>query len=589
MLSGLVTGTLGYSLKREFLANAIALRDVESYSFEIYSVDLTGLSAATIQSKIYSQFTGVYSGDINVTVFNTENAIGFPSDSLRAAKFNVTVEVRKPVYNLSTLQTELSSSNYSGLDAAFFTGYAPYLTDFKESFSFATNTNGNREFNHDLSFGLRTGWGSGGATQTGRKSYAQQIASGIFAKDKNTPFGIATMIGSISTVGDSGQTRNYFSESYDLMRNTYSFARRRELLPIDVVSGVANIANSFNLGLDGLVEVTEKTTIQGNKDFSQTRAGLDSYLSTSFSRCSGVYAQFYNSGIALQDSQYSGTAWYLPLINTALRTVKNYDARSLTASYDVAYGNNPIITGGDSTIFQTVEFDIDLFDRLDAYHSFDFVTNRVVNDSGKFITLMTSITGSSPSYMSSYYSTWYPDLVAKYPAFNLVKATATWPNIKSKSTVKLNYSNNPSFFISYDGMFFRILDYSIDDKRPVDVVNEYKIVNRPTKTSVLSYGYQTEPGEVVVNMRVSLGKQSLTFYPDGVGSFTSFEGQPLWRWLQAIYKYGGELLMQQFDYPTTDLNWFLSDSKFTLDSEGNMTIQLNYTYSYKKRNPGDFM
>ena len=585
MLSGLVTGTLGYSLKREFLANAIALRDVEVYNYDFYSVDAANQNASTIQALITKQFTGLYSGDINVSVFNTDHTQSFNSDSLRAARFHVTIEVRKPIYNLASMQSELSTPYYSGLDAAFFTGNGPYLTEFKESFSFATNTNGNREFAHDISFGLRTGWGSGGATSTGRKAFAQGIASGIFASDKNTTFGIATMSGIVSTLADTGNTRNYFSEAYDLMKNTYSFSKRRELLPFDASSGVVNLNNSFNMNADGTIDVSEKGYIQGKIDFSQTKAALESYLSSSFTRCSGVYSQFYTSGISLQDNQYSGLSWnsLLPLINTPMKTVKTFDARGISAGYDVSYTNNPTVTGNYATITQLVEFEIDLYDRLDASHTFDFVVNRVQNNSGYFTTLMNAVTGSSPAYMKNYYSGYYPEIAAKYDEFNLIKTTATWPNIKTKSSVRLSYSNNPSFFITYDGMFFRILDYSIDDRRPVDVVNEYKVVNRPTKMSVLNYGYQTEKGEVVVNMKISLGKQSSVFYPDGKGTFGVYEGYPISRWLQSIYKFGGELLMQQFNYPTTSLNWFLSDSKFNTDGEGNMTVQINYVYTLKKR------
>jgi hypothetical protein len=586
ILSGLITGTLGYSLKREFLANAIALRDVESYAYEIASVDLTGFSAKTIQSQIYNQFTGVYSGDINVTVFNTENTFSFPSDSLRATKYNVTIEVRKPIRNLASIQPELASGYYAGLDAAFWTGYSPYLTDFKETFTFVTNANGNREFSHDISFGLRTGWGIGGATSSGRKSYAQTIASGIFANDKNTTFGLTTMVGSVSGIADTGNTRNYFSEGYDLIRNTYNFSRRRELLPFDGAVSIFNLNNTLNMNTDGTVDVSEKAYLQGKVDFSQAKASLESYLASSFARCSGVYSQFYVSGVMMQDSQYSGMAWnsLLPLINIPTKTIKTYDARSLNAGYDVTYTNNPTITGNSAIISQTIEFDIDPYDKLDASHTFDFTVNRAINNSGYIVELMNAVTGASPNYMQSYYTTYYPEIYTKYNDFNLIKTSSSWSNIKTKSSTRISYSNNPSFFVSYDGMTFRILDYSIDDKKPVDVVNEFEVINRPTKTSVLSYGYQTERGEIVVNMRISLGKQSLIFYPNGVGNFGTFEGYPISRWLQAIYKYGGELLMQQLNYPTVALNWFISDSKFTMDSEGNMTVQINYTYTLKKKN-----
>jgi hypothetical protein len=584
-LSGLITGTLGYSLKREFLANSVALRDVETYDFDIWSVDMVGQNASTVQSGIKRQFTGVYSGDINVSVFETKHQQSWTSDAFRGAQYHVTVEVRKAPANLSSTQPELGSGYYAGLDASFFTGYGPYLLDFKESFTFSTNQNGNREFNHELGFGLKTGWGSDGATATGRKAYAQKIASGIFSNDKNTTLGFTTMVNSVLTLADSGLTRNYFTESYDLMRNTYSFGRKREILPLDATSGTFNLIHSLSLNSDGTTDVTEKGITQGAINFSQAKSFAETYLSSSYSRCSGIYKDFYNSGVMLQDSQYSSLTWnsLISLINTPTKTIKTYDARSITAGYDVSYTNNPNVTGSGAMISQTVEFDIDTYDKLDASHSFDFSLNKAVLDSGYFLTLMNTVTGASPSYMANHYASYYPSIYSAYPSFSLTKTETSWPNIKSKATTKFTYSNSPSYFVQYDGLTFRVLDYSLDFKKPADIVQEYKIVNRPNKMSVLSYGYQTEKGEFVVNMRISLGKQSDTFFPNGVGQFTIFDGIPLYRWLQAIYKYGGQLMMAELDFPTMGLQWFIDDSKFNVDSDGNLVVQINYVYTYKKR------
>ena len=230
-LQGLVTGTLAYSLKREFLGSAVALRDVETYDYEIFSVDFSGLSANQIQTQIKNQFYQIYSGDVKVNVFNTQNSYQFPSDSIRSTKYNVSVELKKPVQNLSSMMPELNSGYYSGIDSSFWFSYGQYLLDFKEEFGFATNSNGNREFNHQVSFGLQTGLPNTDS-QTGRKSNAQNIASGIFANDKNTTFGISTLSGIVSSIADNTVYRNYYSESYDLFKNSYSFSRKREMLPL---------------------------------------------------------------------------------------------------------------------------------------------------------------------------------------------------------------------------------------------------------------------------------------------------------------------------------------------------------------------
>src|SRR5882724_4925578 len=327
-ISGLITGTLGYALRREFLSNAFAIRDVQTFNYEIYSVDFTG-DANNIQTQIKNQFSQFYSGDVHVIVFNTQNTFQFPSDSIRASRFNITVEIKSPLTNISSGFPELSSAYYSGLNTTFWTNYGQYLLDFREGFDFAINSNGQREFNHSISFGLQTGW-SGDNSAAGRKSYAQSIVSGIFGNDSNTTFGLSVLSGQISGVGNSGIFRNYFTESYDLIKNVYSFGRKREELPFDGTGIIYDLSNSINMANDGTIDVSEKASTQGKINFALAESILESYLGAAYPRCSGIYSKFYNTGIILQDNQYSViTGSLLPLINTPIKTVRILDANSL--------------------------------------------------------------------------------------------------------------------------------------------------------------------------------------------------------------------------------------------------------------------
>lgn len=587
-ISGLITGTLGYALKREFLANSLAIRDVQTFNYEIYSVDFTG-DANVIQNQIKNQFAQVYSGDVRVNVFSTAHSYQFPSDSIKAAKFNVSVEIKSPTINLSSSFPELASGYYSGLDANFWTTNGQYLLDFKESFDFATNNDGNREFNHSVSFGLQTGW-SGDNSATGRKAFAQNIISGIFGNDSGTTFGIATMVGQISGVGNSGVFRNYFTESYDLMKNTYSFARKREELPYDGTGVVLNLSSSINMASDGTIDVAEKALTQGKIAFSSASSVLENYLSGSYSRCSGVYSKFYNTGVMVQDPQYSPifTSGFLPLINTPIKTVKTYDATSMSANYEVTYTNNPNFSGDGTMTSQLMEVNINTYNVVDITHSFDYTVNRVLNNSGYFTGLMNNTTGTSPSAVSGYYMTNFSNIYATYPKMSMVKSDFTWPNVKTKGSAKFQYSNNPSYFVTINGLLFNVLNYNVTDRRPVDLVNEYKVINRPTKTSVLSYAYQSERGTILVDIKSEIGKQSSSFSPDGVGSFASVNGTTLGQYLIALYQFAGQVFLKQFGYPTVAFNWFISDAKYTFNSQGNLNVQLEYTYTLKKRIASNF-
>jgi len=599
ILQGLITGTLGYDLKKEFFSNSFMFREVETYNYEIYSVDFLNSTAQQIQNQIQAQFSQVYSGDIRVKVFNTQNTFQFPSDSIKAAKYNVSVEIKKPVVNLSGQFPELTGNFYSGIDYNFWTNYGQYILDFKEDFGFSTKDNGNREFSHNIGFGLQTGW-SGDNSVTGRKIYAQNIASGIFGNDQNTPYGLSTMVKEITGLGNNTVFRNYYNESYDLLRNVYTFSRKREELPFSDTNIVFNLSNSLNLNSEGMIEVSEKASTLGKIDYNLAKNNLETYYANSYSRCSSFYNSFYNMSVILQDGQYSGNGLnnsnLLPLINTPIKLVKFYDTNSMAANYDVTYTNNPTFSGDGTVTSQTIQFDINPYNLVEATHTFDYTLNRIINNSGYYTTLFANTTGSSKATVSNYYSTYFAgsnNAYNSFPNLNLTKVNAEFPNIKTRTSVKFTYSNNPTYFVNINGITFNVIDSNVEIKKPTDIVNEYKIVNRPTNKSILSYAYQSEKGEISINVKATLGKQHNVFSPDGVGSFgilvdNGLSGYTLLALLQALYKYAGQIFLNQFNYPIVAFNWFISDSKYSFNSDGGLTVQLNYCYTLKKRNAANY-
>lgn len=592
MFSGLITGTLGYELKREFLANSLAVCDVQTYNYEIYSVDL-GVNPLNIQNAIQSQFSQVYSGDVHVKVFSSQNTFSFPSDSLNASRYNVVVEIKQPPVSLSGNFPELSTPYYNGLDLNFWFTYGQYLLGFKEDFNFATNANGNREFSHNVAFGLQTGW-MGDNSTTGRKAFAQTIVSYIFSGDTGTTFGLDTMLGQISGVANTGTFRNYYTESYDLFKNTYSFGRKREELPFDGTGVVVNLSNSITMNGEGIIEVSEKANTFGTISFPTARTNLDNYLASSYTRCLNVYNSFYNTGIIMQDSQYlfdGITSSNLPLINTPVKILRSYDSQNLSANYDVSYTNNPTFSGDGTITSQNFEINIGEYNRVEAVHSFDYTVNRIINNAAYISTLISNTTGSSPAQMNAVYLTDASGISAIYPNLNLIKTEVSWPNIKTKASAKMHYSNSPIYFVTVNGVTFNMLDITVENKIPSDIVNEFKVVNRPTKKSILSYAYQTDKGEISVTAKAAVGRHTNAFFPDGVGDFIYLDGgetMTLSTYLQALYKTTGQIFLQTFGIPTVAFNWFISDSKYSIDSDGVLNVTVNYTYTIKKRRAANF-
>jgi hypothetical protein len=292
----------------------------------------------------------------------------------------------------------------------------------------------------------------------------------------------------------------------------------------------------------------------------------------------------------MQDQQYQGVNFSnsLLLINSPIRTVKSYDAHNLSAGYEIVFSNNPNISGSVITS-QTIEFEIDSYNRVEATHLYEFTASKILNNNSIFATLVNNAKSTTQGIVGSYYNAPAFSIVkSEFANLNLTKMSTVWPNIKTKGSVKFSYSNNPSYFVQTDGLTFNYLDSTIENKKPTDLVNEFKVVNRPSRMSVLSYSYQNEKGEIVINLKANIGKQSNWFSPDGVGNFLNLSHptngtQPLSRYLTALFKFGGLLFLNQFNYPTMGLNWFLSDSKISFDSDSILNVTLTYSYTVKMR------
>jgi hypothetical protein len=151
----------------------------------------------------------------------------------------------------------------------------------------------------------------------------------------------------------------------------------------------------------------------------------------------------------------------------------------------------------------------------------------------------------------------------------------SWPYNKNKASVNLTYSNNPRNNVTVNGVHFNVLDYTIDNNVPQDMVTEYKVINRPTKFSVLNYAYQSSVGEITVNFTAQIGRLTnewMTGFREDIGIY-----------LYALYQYGTTLFMAQFNNVVPlNFNFYLADVKYNLNNDGILTMNLKYSYTIKK-------
>lgn len=553
---GITTGLMGYSLRKELFSDSIPFREVETFNFEVYSSDNANQSPLTIQSGIYSEFVSKYSGDINVKVFNVPAEYVFPNDSIRSAKFIVQVEIRHSPSSLTGFN-ELSGSFYSGLDGNFFNQYASTLVDFKEDFSFEKGENGNHSLSHEVSFAL----------MTGSKPLATQIISGIYSTDYNLPFGMFALSGSM-TGANPNTVQDYYTESFDLIRNSYSFSKKREFLPYDASSFDYNLNHSMNLNENGVFDITEKCDLKGKISFLQAQQGLNLVYAGSQSRCNNFYNTF--SSYISQPGEPPSTA---PISSTPRKLNQVFDKPSFAASYEVTFTNDPEFTNSGYSQKHIIELEVNQKNIVNISDKYTYTFNKRSPSFGGAYNLLSGTYNTSPTVASGYYanSSYYQ---STWP-LRMTNVDLTWPYNLHQSNITLDYSNDPRNNVVIGGLMFNTLDVHVENVQPVDIIQEYKIINRPNKLSVLNYAYQTEKGMINVSIDASIGRLSNEF----VNGFRT----DLTQYVSALYTYGINKFVENFTKMSPiNFTYYLSDVKYSLNNDGNVNMTLEFSYTVKK-------
>lgn len=557
---------MGFSLKKEMLGDALFMREIATFRYELLSLDFQGMNRQAITANIQNEFRTKYSGDINVKVFEVPTDYSFPNDTIRVGKYNVEVQVRS-VPALSSWNSELNGSNpyYKGLDVALM-GSGKNLQDFKEGFSFEVNENGNQVFGHDLSFGLLTG----------SKGSAIDIASGIFSQDRNTSFGISTMVNAVSQLADPSVYQNYYTETYDTLKNQYSFSRKREVLPSGAANYVFNLVHTLDTKDDGIVDVTEKGTVRGKLSFAGAQGGMESLISSAFARCNNFYGTY-----ALLAVGGFNVATITPLVALPFRTTRMLTPRALAADYEVGYTNNQQFKTDGTITNELFDLQDDQLGIITLKHTLDFTYNKRVAPPTIFATLIDTAVTNSPAAASGYFAAVVTNGTYGYntaaPPIHHIKKEVAWPNKKNKGArVVMEYSNHPKYFVGINGVEYRVLDTKVDTTIPADMITEYKVINRPTKYSLMNYAYQTERAQVTVTIDAGIGRN-----PD---EFLILFRNDLSRFVANLYQYAVTIFFKEFinDIPIA-FTYYLQDMKYTYNSEqGTLQVSVVFGYTMKK-------
>jgi hypothetical protein len=166
-------------------------------------------------------------------------------------------------------------------------------------------------------------------------------------------------------------------------------------------------------------------------------------------------------------------------------------------------------------------------------------------------------------------------------ALTLVESNITAPVRGKAYSASFSFSDDPMYdlsriinpFTKQRITGFKTMQVSIDKTEPKDIIEEYKIINKDSNQSVLSYGYQQEPGSVSINCRGQMIRpaQNLLEY------FKLPTGEAI-----DILKYSKGLFLRDVMRGEKLYNYFLQGGSYTFGSQNTFDLNLNFVYTRKR-------
>jgi hypothetical protein len=571
------TGLLGYERKFEYLGGGtLPYRALETYSYEVVDTAFTNLGNLDPYFSLrFSELLGVFSGDINVSSLDIPNSNNISEDLIRFQKHKLKVEVRTDA-NFNTAAEYLDERN-QGLSSVL--GYHKVLEDFSDSFSFGLSENGDKNYSHDISFVLKTGSHS---TFDVTRETATQIALDLL-DDSPTDLSHAAF-DAYGNFVSSGSTKIYYNETFDVFRNSFSFSKKKSILPSNSGSWNHELSHSVNYTENGVFNVDEKIKVVGSQEYVDAEVGFEELLAGSQGRCEGIFSNYF----ALAELQYSDATVSNNSSLVRTKTSKTYNIPSLTIEGSLSYTNDEAKLIGlsrdesfEASRAQNGVFSLNHSVRYGIYnHLSGDLDAQTVSGTQDILGVMSVDRENSFTAARRIFGTF----TGLTPMSSGITRTKT--NVKSQDrakdySIQMSYSNDPVYdvekfvdpYTSTAINGFNMMSVDLSDQRPPDIINEYTVINRPEQTNILSYGYQQEPARASVSFKGNIPRDGDNFSTPL--SYLTTETQQLLRYGHSIFL-DGTLLNSDI------YNYFLSDIKYNFNSKNDFGMTLEFSYTKKK-------
>jgi hypothetical protein len=590
---GTYTGLLGYDREYEYLGDSnLPFRIVENYTYEVFDtqLDRTEDLAPYFKTQFAAQLQ-YFSGDVNITSLEYPQSEAFNEDGMRFQKFNITIQSRTLGTFFEEDEDGYQNTKNAGLGDVV-AGWSDMLKDFSEKFSFSFSEEGNKNYSHSLNFSLITGTSGTPPTliteASDVRNTAGQIAAAVFAKDFEAELSLTGFTGYVNYVGSD--SKQYASETFDELTHTYSFQKNREILPYSSGEFTHSMDHAINYGADGYFRITESLSVFGKKHFNQALTGFDSLTGGSSGRCAEKIAQY--APIVSQQTRITPT-----VVSSGIKQVsasKVFKIPELTVDGSVVFTNDPsyhdYITRSDEL---SVERDSN--GTLKMNHSFNYsllgfvdgvtdtkIASGSIDGPINILQFIATDRVKSISKCQSIYSELTGVTGRQHPdALTLVESNITAPVRGKAYSASFSFSDDPMYdlskivnpFTQTQITGFKTMDVSLDQTEPKDIIEEYKIINRESKQSVLSYGYQQEPGSVSINCKGQLVRPAQNLFEQ----FKLPTGEAV-----DLLKYSKGLFLNHVMYDEKLYNYFLRGSSYTFGSENTFDLNLDFVYTRKR-------
>ncbi len=398
--------------------------------------------------------TGTWSGAqglISTIKNNTDyqdlylNGISFGSGRVESIDFDAGLDVRTKSYKASILVYNsgnlfnFTGAYYSGVNTANF----QFLDSFNEDYAFDRKQNGGYSYTHNASIRFISGAG-----QLNAIGAAQQVARSLFT---GSNLGFAFYSGYTNKQG-----KRYFTESYNLIDNACDF---RETFDFDSDAGnySALRSNAFELGENGIINVSESATIRGieNPNYQKALSAVGIEMTGAYYRCSGVAVNYYPSGVMLLTT---------PIVNG--RTI---DIFSNNIGYNVTFTNDPSNSG---TYFWNYTRQINRQDGVAGISEEGTILGRGPDRPTAFANAQIGL-GTIRAGIAGRVTSLYSSVIGSSTNFLESKAESYAP-YQGQDTYAYRYSNDPSL-VSNTGV--RRIDISEEDTSSIYQYNKINIFN----------------------------------------------------------------------------------------------------------------